>query len=1042
MSSREDDLLKRQREMANRISLARASAAAASAAASKKKKKPPPPPGGPPPRGVVGKKSSTIGVGIGTTANPIVLSDGDDSTSHNNNTQKRPSLKRPTPRTNTAEMALAQARQRANLKQSSTMAAKQQSNASTSHVPKQQAQLKRPAMRRNNISASQSNIVAKGNSSTPNASTSAAAGGSLSSILLSNKETAQYLKPNAPKLLKHYNKIEPNDYWKNIRSWDFLSDLNDKMTGNGQKKKSSSISGNNGKRKRDDSDTATDVTENKHKPLPNKFDTYREYCALWAPLCLDEVRAQLLSDAITEIPYWRSKPEKKPIRIQLQPLKKDVNGSSENMGVQVKCVLTENYRDRQFIANDIVLLMKKEKYIWDASKGALLEQNNNHNQQQQKTQHQSRFGIVGHIEYTRKSVDGLTIQVSRELWKECGTSEMVLLKLGCNITSLREFTALCRMDSIPLLDYILGNKMPSSSKQQSLIAQKMSNDMDDYDMIDPSVEVKHAKKEILSSMGGSSTLGMGFAEFASHKFNLSQLGAISASAQEYGDGGFTLIKGPPGTGKTTTLCALLNALHIRQMNQYFEEVKKLAQSYDAVVGKRASLSLSSATKKRPRILVCAPSNAAVDNVILKIMEDGFVDGNGCRYNPSIARIGRGQSTSVKDVCLEEKVEGYISDAMDITKLDQMIEGYKGECRRIHSDITKLRQRMNAIKNVAGYPLAKEWEIRIDEDTLRVYFVNHKTKITTYEVPPPPEPGQRHFPPEAMPEYKAFVTRVVKLVERYNNISTKLERYSLCQDVSNVVQGGANCHPMNLIRQQVETHVIDSTHIVMTTLGTAGNRSLEAANKFEVVVIDEAAQSVEPSTLAGLQLGSSHAILVGDPQQLPATIFNVSGRNTKYDRSLFQRLEEAGHAVHLLNTQYRMHPAISDFPRRIFYDGKLLDGPNVKHPEYGNPLKRAVFRKFQSFQPFTVLDLESSEERGGTSLSNAAEAQLALHLFNNLRSGTNGESANSRVAVVSYQSCLCANQIISLFTNDAMYLSFEYSDHTLCSTGGTITPYLF
>ena len=385
------------------------------------------------------------------------------------------------------------------------------------------------------------------------------------------------------------------------------------------------------------------------------------------------------------------------------------------------------------------------------------------------------------------------------------------------------------------------------------------------------------------------------------------------------------------------------------MNQYFHEVKKLAESFDAVVGKRASLSLSYATKKRPRILVCAPSNAAVDNVILKIMEDGFVDGNGCRYNPSIARIGRGQSSSVRDVCLEEKVESYISDAMDMSKLDNMIEGYKAECRRIHSDITKLRQRMHAVKNAAGYPLAKEWEIRVDEDTLRVYFVNHKTKMTTYEVPPPPEPGQRHFPAEAMPEYKAFVSRVVKMVERYNNISTKLERYSLCRDVSTAVQGGSNCHAMNTIRQQVETHVLDSIHIVTTTLGTAGNRSLEAANKFEVVVIDEAAQSVEPSTLAGLQLGSSHAILVGDPQQLPATIFDVSGRNTKYDRSLFQRLEEAGHEVHLLNTQYRMHPRISEFPRHIFYDGKLLDGSNVKHPEYGNPLKRAVFRKFQAFQ---------------------------------------------------------------------------------------------
>ena len=160
-----------------------------------------------------------------------------------------------------------------------------------------------------------------------------------------------------------------------------------------------------------------------------------------------------------------------------------------------------------------------------------------------------------------------------------------------------------------------------------------------------------------------------------------------------------------------------------------------------------------------------------------------------------------------------------------------------------------------------------------------------------------------------------------------------------------------------VRQQLETDILDSTHIVLTTLGTSGCKALESAAKFEVVVVDEAAQSVEPATLVALQLGSSHAILVGDPQQLPATIFSVSGRNTKYDRSLFQRLEGAGHEIHLLDTQYRMHPEISEFPRKIFYGGYLKDGSNVSKESYGNPFKEVVRSKFPAFRVSFIRHLQ-------------------------------------------------------------------------------------
>ena len=37
---------------------------------------------------------------------------------------------------------------------------------------------------------------------------------------------------------------------------------------------------------------------------------------------------------------------------------------------------------------------------------------------------------------------------------------------------------------------------------------------------------------------------------------------------------------------------------------------------------------------------------------------------------------------------------------------------------------------------------------------------------------------------------------------------------------------------------------------------------------------------------------------------------------------------------MLDTQYRMNPQISSFPRRIFYDGSLLDGSNVIKSDYG------------------------------------------------------------------------------------------------------------
>lgn len=398
--------------------------------------------------------------------------------------------------------------------------------------------------------------------------------------------------------------------------------------------------------------------------------------------------------------------------------------------------------------------------------------------------------------------------------------------------------------------------------------------------------------------------------------------SISGLLTSDGEGGITLIKGPPGTGVSNTnigislvisskmlsmtaltICCIILVVYLllendnadrhsqfsthcklryaprasstfhyqsirlkrnqfylrfifqRQYNKYYDEVRRIA---GMKTGNRQG-ALDAARKSKPRLLVCAPSNAAVDNIILKIMEDGFVDGSGQRYNPSMIRVGVGQSSAVGSISLESKINEILSE-VDLGQVESAIMGYKMELQRISADIVALRRRCHAIDEASPWPLGKDWEIRVDEATFdesgKCFFVNHKEQKTTYEIPPPPEPGETQFPGRSMPEYRAFMQRIVKAVESYFSVKSSLERNII---IKGSMENGANNF---VLRQSLESHVLNSVHMVMTTLGTAGNRVFEGADRFEVVVVDEAAQSVEPATLSALQLGSRHCVLVG------------------------------------------------------------------------------------------------------------------------------------------------------------------------------------
>lgn len=134
----------------------------------------------------------------------------------------------------------------------------------------------------------------------------------------------------------------------------------------------------------------------------------------------------------------------------------------------------------------------------------------------------------------------------------------------------------------------------------------------------------------------------------------------------------------------------------------------------------------------------------------------------------------------------------------------------------------------------------------------------------------------------------------------------------------------------------DRHVLQA-QILFTTNIAAGGRQLKAIQELPVVIMDESTQSSEASTLVPLSLpGIRTFVFVGDEKQL-SSFSNIP----QLEMSLFERVLLNGCYTkpHMLDTQYRMHPKISEFPIMKFYNGQLKDGvtseqkswPDINYP---------------------------------------------------------------------------------------------------------------
>lgn len=107
-------------------------------------------------------------------------------------------------------------------------------------------------------------------------------------------------------------------------------------------------------------------------------------------------------------------------------------------------------------------------------------------------------------------------------------------------------------------------------------------------------------------------------------------------------------------------------------------------------------------------------------------------------------------------------------------------------------------------------------------------------------------------------------------------------------------------------------------------------------------------------------------------------------NAAFGRSLFERLSSLGHKKHLLNVQYRMHPAISRFPNSNFYNNCISDGPNVTRDSYERHYLDG--QMYGSYSFINIAIGKETTDSSGRSRRNMIEVAVVLQILKNLYKG--------------------------------------------------------
>ncbi|KAG7997209.1 hypothetical protein I3843_01G200700 [Carya illinoinensis] len=707
----------------------------------------------------------------------------------------------------------------------------------------------------------------------------------------------------------------------------------------------------------------------KLKEVPVYFQSPEQYIEIFRPLVLEEFKAQLHSSFL-----------------EMSTLEEMYFGSLSVMLVErvddfhlVRFVYDDNdsAASKSFSENDLVLLTKEPL---------------------QKSSHD--IHMVGKVERReRDNKRRLTILVIR-FYLQNGSSRLNqarrnLIERGkwhatrlMSITpQLREFQALSSIKEIPILPVIL----------------KPVNDSLGGDV---SKEVDLGK------------LSQPLQQVLKSSFNDSQLQAIGVAVGSQSlkkDFELSLIQGPPGTGKTRTILAIVsgllasplqrmgnaknfldgtlkrNSMQCTNSRPRISQTAAIAKAWqDAALARQLNEDVERSSKSmenlaRGRVLLCAQSNAAVDELVSRISSQGLYGSDGKIYKPYLVRVG-----NVKTVH-PNSLPVFIDTLVD----QRLVEERMKDCNEkndstVGSSIT-LRSNLEKIVDRIRFYETKRANLRDGNADLKNSL----------------EADGNKGDDEKEVSDAEIELKLRKLYEQKKQIYKDLSSVQTQERKSN--------EEMKTLRRKLRKSILQEAEIVVTTLSGCGGdlygvcSESMSTNKFgipsehtlfDAIVIDEAAQALEPATLIPLQLlksSGTKCIMVGDPKQLPATVLSSVASKFQYECSMFERLQRAGHPVIMLTKQYRMHPEICQFPSLHFYDGKLLNGEKMSS-------KSAPFHEIEGLGPYVFYDIVDGQEHrgknsGALSLYNEHEAEAAVEVLRLFKKRCPSEFIGGRIGII-------------------------------------------